>query len=117
MPDGDSAHEDTHARLRADNELWNALPFVGIQCDLHDSEVVELRNCGCGSTLGRLIRRTIMTFQVYKDKTGEFRWRLLASNGQNMASSGEGYTRREDAHRALVALQASIPVATIVDDA
>ena len=56
-----------------------------------------------------------MRFQVYKDQAGEYRWRLLASNGQNMASSGEGYTRREDVHRAVIALQSSIPVATIVD--
>lgn len=116
MPDGDSAHEDTHARIRADVELWNALPLVGIQHDLDNSEmVIELRNCVCGSTLGRLMRRTGMKFQVYKDMAGEYRWRLLASNGQSVASSGEGYTRREDVHRAIVALQASIPVATIVD--
>lgn len=32
-------------------------------------------------------------FQVYKDKAGEFRFRLLAKNGQNICAS-EGYTRR-----------------------
>jgi uncharacterized protein YegP (UPF0339 family) len=31
-------------------------------------------------------------FQVYMDKAGEFRFRLLAKNGQNIAAS-EGYTQ------------------------
>lgn len=31
-------------------------------------------------------------FEVFKDKKGEFRWRLKASNGQIIADSGEGYT-------------------------
>ena len=31
-------------------------------------------------------------FQVYTDKAGEFRFRLLARNGQNIAAS-EGYTK------------------------
>ena len=31
-------------------------------------------------------------FQIYLDKAGEFRFRLLAKNGQNIAAS-EGYTR------------------------
>lgn len=34
------------------------------------------------------------TFEVYQDKAGEYRWRLKASNGQNIASSGEGYSEK-----------------------
>jgi uncharacterized protein YegP (UPF0339 family) len=30
-------------------------------------------------------------FELYKDAKGEFRWRLVTSNGQAIASSGEGY--------------------------
>lgn len=32
-----------------------------------------------------------MPFEVWKDKKGEYRWRLKAKNGQTIASSGEGY--------------------------
>ncbi len=32
-------------------------------------------------------------FQVYKDKAGEFRFRLIATNGQTIAAS-EGYTTK-----------------------
>ncbi|MBR2281458.1 MAG: DUF1508 domain-containing protein [Spirochaetales bacterium] len=33
-------------------------------------------------------------FEVYKDKADEFRFRLRASNGQNITTSGEGYTTK-----------------------
>lgn len=56
-----------------------------------------------------------MKFEVYKDKANEYRWRLLASNGRMVADSGEGYTRREDAHRAIAALLSAIGDVTIVD--
>lgn len=56
-----------------------------------------------------------MKFEVYRDKAGEYRWRLLASNGRQAADSGEGYTRREDAHRAIAALLMSINDVVIVD--
>lgn len=32
-------------------------------------------------------------FEIYKDKSGEFRFRILASNGQNILAS-EGYTAK-----------------------
>ena len=37
---------------------------------------------------------------IYRDRKGEFRWRLAHKNGSIMADSGEGYTRRSDARRA-----------------
>ena len=61
------------------------------------------------------VRRAFVKFEIYKDEVGAYRWRLLASDGQVMATSRESYARSEDVHRAIVALQASIPVARIVD--
>lgn len=107
-----------HAEVRADIMLWRALPFVGFQqrSESHDpDDVIELRNCTCGSTLGRRTRRTRMRFEVYRDKAGEYRWRLLSSNGQITADSGEGYTRQEDAHRAIAAMLIAINDVVIVD--
>ncbi len=40
-------------------------------------------------------------FTVYKDNADEWRWRLVASNGNIVADSGEGYTERNDAVEAL----------------
>lgn len=38
-----------------------------------------------------------MNFEIYRDKKGEWRWRLKARNGRCIADSGEGYKRRGDA--------------------
>lgn len=35
------------------------------------------------------------------EPTGEFGWRFRSANGQISAASGEGFARREDAHRAI----------------
>lgn len=43
-----------------------------------------------------------MKFQIYKDKKKEFRWRLIATNGNILADSGEGYTRRGNVKKAIV---------------
>ena len=61
------------------------------------------------------VRRSFVRFEIYTDEPGVYRWRLLASDGQVMASSREDYPNREAVHRAIIALQASIPVARIVD--
>ena len=42
-------------------------------------------------------------FEIYKDKSkitgksGEFRWRLIHTNGQVIANSGEGYKAKTNA--------------------
>ena len=33
-------------------------------------------------------------FELYKDKSGEYRWRLQAANNEVIADSGEGYTTK-----------------------
>ena len=37
-----------------------------------------------------------MKFLVYRDTRGQYRWRLVASNGRIVADSAEGYVRRVD---------------------
>ena len=37
-----------------------------------------------------------MKYQIFKDKAGEFRWRLVATNGKIVADSGEGYRNKAD---------------------
>jgi uncharacterized protein YegP (UPF0339 family) len=55
------------------------------------------------------------TFEVYKDKTGEFRWRLTHRNGQVIANSGEGYTDKVNAMAGINSVKENVPNATIVD--
>jgi uncharacterized protein YegP (UPF0339 family) len=42
---------------------------------------------------------TKMTFEVYKDKGGEFRWRLRAGNGKILAVPEDAYKTHADAKR------------------
>ena len=39
-------------------------------------------------------KKSAATFEVYKDKGGEYRWRLRMQNSKVIASSGEGYTTK-----------------------
>lgn len=36
----------------------------------------------------------VTKFQLYKDRKGEYRWRLRARNGEIIADSNEGYSRK-----------------------
>ena len=46
-------------------------------------------------------------FEVYRDKKGEWRYRLRASNGRIIAAS-EGYTRKDSVYRAVETLKRMI---------
>lgn len=35
-----------------------------------------------------------MKFDIYQDNAGEWRWRLISTNGRIIADSGEGYVHR-----------------------
>lgn len=41
-----------------------------------------------------------MKFVIYADTSGNYRWRLVAGNGQTVASSGESFGSRANARRA-----------------
>lgn len=44
-------------------------------------------------------------FEVFEDKANEWRWRMVASNGRIVADSGEGYSSKSGARRALENVQ------------
>ena len=47
------------------------------------------------------------TFELYKDKRGEFRWRLKHSNGNILATSSESYKAKASAMKCIENVQAS----------
>jgi uncharacterized protein YegP (UPF0339 family) len=53
-------------------------------------------------------------FEVYKDKKGEFRFRLKASNGETIAT-GESYPAKTGVMKGIKSIQKSAPDAAIVD--
>ncbi|WP_336037458.1 YegP family protein [Halobacterium yunchengense] len=47
------------------------------------------------------------TFEVFEDAAGEYRWRLVHDNGNVVADSGEGYSSRHNAERAIDGVKAN----------
>ena len=56
-------------------------------------------------------------FELYKDTKGEFRWRLVASNGQMIANSGEGYKSKDSAKNGIESVKKNAASAAIEDKA
>jgi uncharacterized protein YegP (UPF0339 family)/predicted phage tail protein len=46
-------------------------------------------------------------FEVYRDRAGEWRWRLVHDNGNILADSGEGYASRQKARQGLESVRAN----------
>ena len=51
-------------------------------------------------------------FEIYKDASGKFRWRLRAANGEPIASS-EAYTTMEGCMNGIKSVKENAPIATI----
>lgn len=54
-------------------------------------------------------------FEIYKDKDGEWRWRLIAKNNRTVAVSGEGFRRKGQAVKSIALLRSLAPTAGIVE--
>ncbi len=56
-----------------------------------------------------------MKFEIYKDKAGEFRFRIVATNGNVLAGS-EGYKAKASAQGAIDRIKADAAGADTVDN-
>ena len=56
---------------------------------------------------------SLARFQLFEDRAGEWRWRLVHRNGNIIATSGEGYTRRHNAEKGLRSVVANAPDAEV----
>jgi len=52
----------------------------------------------------------------YKDKAGEFRWRLVAPNGEAIANGGEGYTTKQNCKKGFESVKKYCQDAEVVDE-
>jgi uncharacterized protein YegP (UPF0339 family) len=53
------------------------------------------------------------TFELYEDSAGQYRWRLVHSNGNIIADSGEGYATRQKARQGIESVKDNAPGAGI----
>jgi len=54
-------------------------------------------------------------FEIYKDKAGEFRFRIRATNGNILASS-EGYKAKASAQNTIDRIKSDAATAPVVDE-
>ncbi len=56
-------------------------------------------------------------FEIYKDKPGEYRWRLTHTNGDIVADSGQGYKAKANAIKGINSVKESASSAIVDDNA
>lgn len=54
-------------------------------------------------------------FEIYRDSAEEYRWRLRADNGNIVADSGQGYSRRTDCENGIEHVRNQAANADLVD--
>lgn len=52
-------------------------------------------------------------FRIYRDSADEWRWRLVAPNGNIIADSGEGYNSKQGVQRGIESVKRSAPRAEV----
>ena len=53
------------------------------------------------------------TFELYRDRADEWRWRLVHDNGNVIADSGEGYTSKSNAKKGIRSVKRNAAGATV----
>ncbi|WP_448630715.1 YegP family protein [Cellulomonas soli] len=66
------------------------------------------------TTAGDLDKGVLVKFEIYKDKAGEFRFRIRATNGNVLASS-EGYSAKASAQNAIDRIKSDAAGADVDD--
>ena len=67
-------------------------------------------------TLKKVESKTCPKFEVYFDKAGLYRYRLIASNGESIAMSEEGYKSKSGCMNGIKSVSLNAPGAEIVDE-
>ncbi|RLM59345.1 DUF1508 domain-containing protein [Halobellus sp. Atlit-31R] len=55
------------------------------------------------------------TFELYEDRAGDYRWRLIHANGNIIADSGEGYATKQKAKQGIESVKQNAADAEVVD--
>ncbi len=62
------------------------------------------------------LKRLIMKFVLYKDKSGEWRWRFKAANGNIICVSSEGYSSKQSAQHSIESVKKGMADAPVVEE-
>lgn len=56
-----------------------------------------------------------MRFVLYRDRIGNWRWTLYASNGNKIADSGEGYVNKTDAKHGIDLVKSTNSMTPVIE--
>ncbi|MFB6090015.1 MAG: HVO_2922 family protein [Halobellus sp.] len=55
-------------------------------------------------------------FELFEDRSGQYRWRLVHSNGNIIADSGEGYATKQKAKQGIESVKQNAADAEVVEE-
>ena len=84
--------------------------------DAQDKKVVDEASKAADGKKAADEKKAKATFEVYKDRAGEYRWRLRSMNKQVLASSGEGYKEKRDCLAAIESVKRAAAEAPVVEE-
>ena len=67
-------------------------------------------------TLKKVEPKTCPKFEIYFDKAGLYRYRLIANNGESIAMSEEGYKSKSGCLNGIKSVSVNAPSAEIIDE-
>lgn len=103
----------TNGQVIATSEVYNSLAACknGVASVMKNAPAAAVEN----QTVEGYATEKNPKFQIYKDKAGEYRFRLTASNGQVIAV-GEGYKTLANCENGIASVKKNAPDAEIVEE-
>ena len=107
----DDAGREAHNRATHDLGIYRDLPAVTSTADprAQPNSYGDLGGWGCHRAQripkGPSGEGGGGTFELYEDRAGEYRWRLVHPNGNIIADSGEGYSSARKARQGLASVR------------
>lgn len=94
-------------------EVYNTLASVknGIASVAKNAPIANLED----QTVEGFETQTNPKFEIYKDKAGEFRFRLKAINGEIIAAS-EGYVKKDSCKNGIESVRKNAPYAPVIEE-
>lgn len=100
-------------RLRHDN--GNIIADSGEGYSSRSNLNRALKSVRSGIATGSYLEIDPVAYEIYRDRSNEWRWRLIHQNGNILADSGEGYSRRRDARRAVESVRSNLEGAEVTE--
>lgn len=103
----------TNGEVIVASEVYNTKPSCkkGIESVKKNSQIAEIED----QTAKTVEVKKNPKFEIYKDKKGEFRFRLKAGNGQIIAT-GEGYKELSACKKGITSIKKNAPLADIIEE-